>query len=380
MLQLTIKATKRTDDGKITERTVNVNRNTKLCFNIVNGDNNYISALYDKYNKEVSLLPVIFSTMSNVVSSTKSLITKGITDAYKLRKGKYVRAIAGVSCAFNTFYLFAEGALKVYTPGDYELALVRTHASKFALNKLFELQNKYIIKLEYYKIYALQMCLYQTLCKLLYKLLQVTEPYGLIRNYIGTQTKYNLTAFKKSFDPMVIGTPNAIYIRPYFKNSSCAPASLSVDVTIKGLPKNPQYYGIYLHQADKYTTISDKYVATYTIVKQGVDITDPNNCDWRSPSSSVPFGKITVASVSIDPQSAFSAVFSIAKNINVNGFTSIGSLSGSGGKPAEFEVVITFNVLYYEDNKQLTYTHTVTTYMAQILKGRSLVGTNINGE
>ena len=360
-------------------KSVNVKRNTKFCFNIVNKDNNYIKSLYDKYNRSVTISAAVFRTLSSVISSTKKFIIDTITNKYNKYKRIYVMAIGGVRCRFNTFYLFAEGALKLSKTGTNQLSLARTHASKFALTKLFELQNQYIIKLEYYKIYALQVCLYQYICNLLYKLLQKEEPYGLVRNYIGTQTKYNLTAFKKSFDHLVIGTPNAIYIRPYFKNSSCAPVQLSVTITIKGMPKNPQYYGIYLHQADRYTTISEDKVSTYQIYKQNKNITDPNNCDWRKSSSATPFGSIKVSSVLIDPRSSFSAVFSIAKNVNVNGFTSLGALSGSGGKPAEFTVTINFIAVYQEDGKKLEYTHSATVYMAQLLPGHALVGKNING-
>lgn len=370
MLQLIVN----TADDDIT-----VKRNTRFCFNIVNKDNNYINALYDKYNGEIVVSATIFRTVSNVISSIKSLIIETIKDIYSEYKKVYIRSIAGVRCTFNAFYLFTEGALKIYQSDKHELSVVRTHASKFALTTLFELQNKYIIKLEYYKIYALQVCLYQTLCNLLYRILQIDPPYGLTRNYIGTQTKYNLTAFKKSFDPQVIGTPNAVYIKPYFKNSSCSPAQLSINIRISGMPKNPHYYGIYLHQADQYTTINTDVVSTYKIYKQNTDITDPNNCDWRSPSTAEPFGNITVSSVIVKPRSSFSAVFSIAKNINVNGFTSLGALSGSGGKPAEFTVTIDFNVLYYEEDKLLHYTHEATVYMAQIFKGHALIGPNING-
>ena len=322
-------------------------------------------------------------TPDSINNWKRAVVEAEIKNQFHALKSKYIWTINGIEPNDGKFAIIGRGALSVGAGNNYSSMLRSTRSPKSSepaavidMDSVLELFKtapaEYLMKnlTDYLKsliedkacadLVKYQMALYHYINDMLSRLLSDEPPYGLFYNYMAAKCYWNVHVFKESLAISVDSLKDGVYMDTYYKNDTANDVQLTVvfeitnltdfvDVEGDDLP-SPEIYvppvlpgqegpdydldkdwgsagwlAIYLNQSNALLDTGIYQVKRKENIndKDGVDITDINNCKWERTGFAA--GEIQ-QQVIVPRDKILHTVFAIAKNPNINGFTTYGSL------------------------------------------------------
>lgn len=325
---------------------------------------------YTGTDNSIIIVPNADFTADYITEWKQQIVNAEIEKQVEELKSKYIWTINSITPKDGRFFILGRGGISTGaqktatrmfkltrgTPSesvdaDSVLSLFKNTPAEYLLENLSEYLKSLSEDNACADLLKYQMVLYHYLNDVLHRLLSDEPPYGLFYHLVAAKACWNLYVFKESLSVSVDSLKDGIFMDTYYRNETSKDVQLTVVFDIENLTDFTDAEGddtpgeIPVPDQGSDSTIEVEYdleqdwgsagwlaiylnqtnplldAGVYQIIRDDVDITDINNCEWERVGFK--YGKI-VQQVIVPVGETLHTVYTVAKNPNINGFTAYG--------------------------------------------------------